>query len=462
MSDTIIDLPSTVPEKPVPLPVATVSPLDLEPAAFASGLERRKANRTLLMDWIRSALVEGTDYGSIPTKRGPSKPSLWKPGAEKICGMLNVTVKFPTLSDYEAAALDGKKLENLIIRCELIGPGGATVASGVGSRSVSQDYGDLNKAMKMACKSAHIDATLRMGGLSEVFTQDLDNGVPERPPRTPQDAPRPATPRTPAPAKKAVPTPQGATAGKAPVKNGTNAKFDAAAFLANCKTRLLALVDPYTEWVWWKYAVDKSWILPNESLADATADKMFEGYDPKDIISSVAALFDAYCTAINAMATNCPPEFHDEILRGFIPMPRNSAAPSPPKTSNSCPECSSTAVKKHDDLVGVLWCQKCGVQWQEADPEKEPYEEHEWMFAKLPFAPKDKTKPYKGMTLGQLCRLDNKYWFGIVMNFKAEPFKGRPPSAESVKFGEACEAARKHLEEERDPMKESPDDELPM
>ena len=70
------------------------------------------------------------------------------------------------------------------------------------------------------------------------------------------------------------------------------------------------------------------------------------------------------------------------------------------------------------------------------------------MHSKLPFAPKDPAKKdYKGKTLGQLSRLDNKYWFGIVKNFKAEPFKGRPPSAESVEFGEACEAARKHLEE---------------
>jgi hypothetical protein len=36
------------------------------------------------------------------------------------------------------------------------------------------------------------------------------------------------------------------------------------------------------------------------------------------------------------------------------------------------------------------------------------------------------------------------------MNFKAEPFRGRPPSEDSVRFGEACELARKHLEEAAD------------
>src|SRR5690606_15572985 len=49
------------------------------------------------------------------------------------------------------------------------------VAEGIGARSVQQDNGDLNKALKMAGKSAHIDATLRMAGLSEVFTQDLED-----------------------------------------------------------------------------------------------------------------------------------------------------------------------------------------------------------------------------------------------------------------------------------------------
>jgi hypothetical protein len=49
------------------------------------------------------------------------------------------------------------------------------VAEGVGARSLAQDYGDVNKALKMAEKSAHIDATLRLAGLSEVFTQDIED-----------------------------------------------------------------------------------------------------------------------------------------------------------------------------------------------------------------------------------------------------------------------------------------------
>jgi hypothetical protein len=154
---------------------APVSPLDLPVEAFSSGLARRKENRARLMEWVRDALVEGIDFGCIPTRRGASKPSLWKPGAEKICGMLGITVHFPTLHDYEQAALQGVQPVHIIVRCELQDAGGRVVADGVGARSLKQDGGDINKALKMAEKSAHIDATLRMAGLSEVFTQDLED-----------------------------------------------------------------------------------------------------------------------------------------------------------------------------------------------------------------------------------------------------------------------------------------------
>lgn len=157
---------------PVP---AALNPLDLPAEVFRAGLDRRKANRAALMEWIRSALVEGVDFGAIPTRRGPSKPSLWKPGAEKICGMLGLTAHYPTLRDYEQAALSGVALEHIIIRCELRDGAGRVVAEGVGARSLRQDSGDLNKALKMAEKSAMIDATLRCAGLSEVFTQDLED-----------------------------------------------------------------------------------------------------------------------------------------------------------------------------------------------------------------------------------------------------------------------------------------------
>ena len=86
-------------------PVA-INPMDASPAIFKAGLDRRKENRNTLMEWIRSSLVENRDFGSIMINGKQSKPSLLKPGAEKIAGMLGLIPRFPNLKLYEDAALD--------------------------------------------------------------------------------------------------------------------------------------------------------------------------------------------------------------------------------------------------------------------------------------------------------------------------------------------------------------------
>jgi hypothetical protein len=158
-----------------PRAVAVANPLDMDVATFSAALVRRGDNRKTLMQWVRDALVDGVDFGSIMIRGKASKPSLRKPGAEKICGMLGVIPTFPTLPDYERMALDGKTIESVILRCHLLNADNRIVADGIGARSVAQDSGDLNKCLKMAAKSAHIDATLRMAGLSEIFTQDIED-----------------------------------------------------------------------------------------------------------------------------------------------------------------------------------------------------------------------------------------------------------------------------------------------
>lgn len=179
---------------PAPPVQRSVGVLDMSPDMFRSGLDRRSENRNTLMKWVKGALVEGTDFGSIKIGGKMSKPSLWKPGAEKICGMLGLIVHFPTFSEYEKAALSGVKLVDIIMRCEIRDPNGNVVADGIGARNVGKDQGDLNKALKMACKSAHIAACLNCAGLSEIFTQDLEDmhphHAPQQAPASPQPVPK--------------------------------------------------------------------------------------------------------------------------------------------------------------------------------------------------------------------------------------------------------------------------------
>lgn len=155
--------------------ISDASPFDIDPAQFRAGLERRKENRTSLMGWVRDALVDGVDYGTIKFGGRESKPSLWKPGAEKIAGMLNLTATFPNLNRWEDMAIEGKPIDLIILRCEIQNGSGHTIAEGIGSRSVKAEKGDVNKALKMAAKSAFIDGILRAGGLSEIFTLDLED-----------------------------------------------------------------------------------------------------------------------------------------------------------------------------------------------------------------------------------------------------------------------------------------------
>ena len=138
-----------------------------------------------------------------------SKPSLFKPGAEKITGILGVAVHYPTLPAYEDAILAQADIRTIMLRCELRDAHGHVVAQGAGARQVSQDYGDLNKSLKMVAKSAHIDATLRLAGLSEVFTQDLEDRPPtgefETVPVVPPPPPPPSPNPPPRPAAKVPP-----------------------------------------------------------------------------------------------------------------------------------------------------------------------------------------------------------------------------------------------------------------
>jgi hypothetical protein len=100
-----------------------------------------------------------------------SKQILFKPGAEKICGLVGLRAEYPAIAQYEQCAIEGRKIDVVILRC-LLYSGDRVVAEGTGSRLVSKDYGDINKSIKMAEKSGQIGAIMRCAGLSEIFSQE--------------------------------------------------------------------------------------------------------------------------------------------------------------------------------------------------------------------------------------------------------------------------------------------------
>lgn len=127
---------------------------------------------------IQSQLVEGHDYGQAFF--GSSKPSLLKPGAEKILMLLGLASQYEIIEqiqDYE----DG--FFAYTIRC-ILTKNGIVVTEGLGHcnskekkyESDKQDKYMLgNTCLKMAKKRAQVDAALTVGSLSNIFTQDLED-----------------------------------------------------------------------------------------------------------------------------------------------------------------------------------------------------------------------------------------------------------------------------------------------
>lgn len=150
-----------------------MNPLDMRATDFDKALARRKKNREALLDWVRDSLVAGIDFQRIMIKGRQSKPFLTKAGSEKILGMLGVTPTFPDMRTQLGKLQDGSQM--IVLTCELVDANGNVVGSGAGGRTMEQDRFDLNRCIKMAEKSAQVDATLRLGGLSELFTQDEES-----------------------------------------------------------------------------------------------------------------------------------------------------------------------------------------------------------------------------------------------------------------------------------------------
>lgn len=153
---------------------------------------------------IKASLKVGHDYDTIP---GTGKPTLLKPGAEKILMMFGLTSEYEIVDsvvDYQ------KGVFAYTIRC-ILSKGSSKITEGLGScnsyekkyryRWAKKDdipagvdpstlktnnYGkyqiendeiqdQANTILKMAKKRAQVDAVLTVASLSEVFTQDVED-----------------------------------------------------------------------------------------------------------------------------------------------------------------------------------------------------------------------------------------------------------------------------------------------
>jgi len=192
----------------------TSSVVNINTELIKGRLEEIKAFQSL----VQSQLEEGKDYGVIP---GTKKPTLLKPGAEKIVKLLMLDDEYEILKEIEDF---DRPLFHYVVKCKLISlETSQTISEGLGScNSMENKYryrslwenqlspaqvemvkrGELvlksvkgkggkwykkavvlnediytiaNTILKMAKKRAIVDAALSVGRLSNLFTQDMED-----------------------------------------------------------------------------------------------------------------------------------------------------------------------------------------------------------------------------------------------------------------------------------------------
>lgn len=125
-------------------------------------------------------IVRDVDFGVIPKTK---KPTLYKSGAEKIAMGYGLLQQYEIESKIEQGGKDPFFFYN--VKCNLVKVVNGipyTLTSAYGSANTSEKrngfnspYDAANSTLKMAQKRALVAAALSISGLSDAFTQDMEN-----------------------------------------------------------------------------------------------------------------------------------------------------------------------------------------------------------------------------------------------------------------------------------------------
>jgi len=172
-------------EKPSTLPVPKDS-IVMDAMDLRKAVEFESERIELMQKFVASKMKKGTHFGTIP---GTSKPTLFKSGAEVMCGIYKYGGRYEIkVTDDPVAVhkLGSTGYYEAQVRCTLFHIGSQQlVGEGVGScnswekKYLRKDVYDLkNTILKMAKKRAYVDATLSACRLSDFFTQDMEDVSP--------------------------------------------------------------------------------------------------------------------------------------------------------------------------------------------------------------------------------------------------------------------------------------------
>ena len=164
-------------------PAPMTEPENLAPEAadvfpdFATSPDEVTRRTEMLRDYVKNHMNVGEDYGVIP---GGNKPTLFKPGAEKLNAVFGLSPMVEVsnrVEDWDNGFVAYEMKVTLLNKRT-----GGIEAEGIGScnsrerRYKNQDAaGIANTVLKMAKKRALVDATLSATRASGMFTQDLED-----------------------------------------------------------------------------------------------------------------------------------------------------------------------------------------------------------------------------------------------------------------------------------------------
>lgn len=206
MSELIItEPPTTIAEYAPPAERPCTALTDLRQAMMSLSPDRMKIalqeydeRRNTFRAWLQKTLIQGVHFGYPPGCRKSTakadewmgKPSLYKAGAEFICDLMGWRPVYT--ADKEAWEQLGGVPGKIVIRCTILSrSSGEVIGEGIGARKTGDKGMDENASLKMAQKNALVCAVLNGQGLSDLYTQDLED---YEPPENPASVPTPAAP----------------------------------------------------------------------------------------------------------------------------------------------------------------------------------------------------------------------------------------------------------------------------
>ena len=135
--------------------------------SFKQGVNDLLSKRSYFISQVMPKLKENQDFYIIKGKK-----SLAKGGAEKLASIYNLTAIF----ERDNNALEMlSEVKNLVAFICILTKNNVVVGQGRGADTLERNSNDANKTLKMAQKRAYIDAVIRTTGLSDIFTQDIED-----------------------------------------------------------------------------------------------------------------------------------------------------------------------------------------------------------------------------------------------------------------------------------------------